>query len=110
MGELDPESYQGFTPVPVNKLPSDVATPEQVPRMNYRQQIGGTHYTDMPIQPFDVIATEGLNFWEGSALKYLMRYKHKGGVEDLMKAQHYIDILIAREKGVKEWWKTPPRS
>jgi Protein of unknwon function (DUF3310) len=70
-----------------------------------RRQVGGTHYNSHAIQPFDVIVAYGMDFFEGSAVKYLMRYKDKNGVEDLEKARHYIDILIAREKGVEEWWK-----
>jgi hypothetical protein len=34
---------------------------------------------------------------DGNALKYLVRFRDKGGVEDLMKARHYIDKLIEVE-------------
>jgi hypothetical protein len=81
--------------------PTEVAMP--------RVQVGGDHYTSLAIQPFDIIAALGLDFFEGNALKYLLRYHRKGSEEDLQKCQHYIDILMAREKGVKEWWKTAPR-
>jgi hypothetical protein len=40
-------------------------------------------------------ALEG--FMQGSAIKYLARWKDKGGVEDLRKARHYIDKLIELE-------------
>jgi hypothetical protein len=33
-------------------------------------------------------------FLRGNAIKYLVRYKDKGGVEDLRKARHYLDKLI----------------
>ena len=59
-----------------------------------RHMIGGTHYIDMSIQPFEIIEKNGLNFFEGSALKYLLRYKYKNGIEDLEKCKHYIDKLI----------------
>lgn len=62
-------------------------------------QVGGTHYiNESGIQPWDVIAGWGMDFWEGSVLKYLMRYRKKNGVEDLKKARHYLDYLIQREE------------
>ena len=61
-------------------------------------QVGGTHYKDIPIQPWDIIEANGLDFWEGNALKYLLRWKYKNGVEDLEKAKHYIDYLIQRRQ------------
>ena len=58
------------------------------------QQVGGDHYKRQAIQPWDIIVANGLDFFEGNALKYLLRWRHKGGVEDLRKARHYIDKLI----------------
>lgn len=57
-------------------------------------QVGGNHYKDMAIQPVDYIYRNGLGFLEGNVIKYVTRYKAKGGVEDLHKARHYIDLLI----------------
>ena len=61
------------------------------------EQVGGTHYHDMDIQPWEVISRAGLDFWEGNVIKYVMRYKAKNGLEDLKKARHYLDYLIERE-------------
>lgn len=61
------------------------------------KQVGGVHYAKHVIQPWDVIEEYGLDFWAGNALKYLLRYQDKGGVEDLRKAVHYIEYLIERE-------------
>lgn len=63
-----------------------------------KRQIGGSHYEDMEIQPWEVIERANLDFWEGNVVKYVMRYKTKNGLEDLLKAQHYIEYLIEREK------------
>lgn len=52
-------------------------------------QIGGTHYTDLPHQPIDLIARLDLDFFQGNVVKYLSRYEHKGGIEDLEKAADY---------------------
>lgn len=62
-------------------------------------QIGGSHYKDMQIQPFEYIHANGIGFAEGCAIKYLSRWRKKGGLEDLKKARHFINMLIERESG-----------
>ena len=57
-------------------------------------QVSGTHYKDRDIQPWDYIAANGLGYFEGNVVKYVSRWRHKGGVEDLKKARHYLDKLI----------------
>ena len=61
------------------------------------KQIGGTHYQSMPIQPSDFIHKNGIGFLAGNVIKYVCRYKQKGGVQDLEKAAHYIQLLIEAE-------------
>jgi len=61
-------------------------------------QVGGDHYMGMPIQPWDVIDANSLNYYEGNVLKYLLRHRAKNGVEDLKKARHYLDKLIENEE------------
>ena len=58
-------------------------------------QIGGNHYTSLKIQPFEYMAANNIGYHEGTAIKYLTRWKTKGGVEDLKKAKHAIEWLIA---------------
>lgn len=57
-------------------------------------QCGGTHYRDKPIQPWDYITANNIGYLEGNVIKYVSRWKEKGGVEDLRKAQHYLTKLI----------------
>lgn len=57
-------------------------------------QVGGQHYKDKAMQPWDIIDAWGLDFYEGNVLKYLLRAKFKNGVEDLKKARHYLDKKI----------------
>lgn len=59
-----------------------------------REQIGGTHYSDLAIEPIDFITANNLGFCEGNIVKYIARWKAKNGVEDLKKARWYIDFLI----------------
>jgi hypothetical protein len=56
------------------------------------------HYTILPIQPIDYITKNNFDFLEGNVIKYVSRYKHKNGLEDLRKAKHYIEMLIDREE------------
>lgn len=63
---------------------------------NERQE-GGDHYRTKVIQPWDYIASNGIPYLEGCAIKYLSRWREKGGVNDLRKARHYIDKLIELE-------------
>lgn len=64
------------------------------------RQVGGTHYEDMDIQPWEVIRRGKLDFWQGNVVKYVMRADTKNGLEDLLKARHYLDYLIERETNV----------
>ena len=61
------------------------------------QQIAGTHYSKLKIQPVQYIHANGLGFCEGSIVKYITRWRDKGGIEDLRKARHFIDLLIELE-------------
>ncbi len=62
------------------------------------RQVGGDHYRKFKIQPWDIIDEYDLSFYEGSALKYLLRSK-SDRLEDLKKARHYLDKLIEIEEG-----------
>jgi hypothetical protein len=58
------------------------------------RQVGGDHYLKQPIQCWDYITANGIPFLEGCVIKYVSRWRGKGGVEDLEKARHYLDKLI----------------
>jgi len=60
-------------------------------------QIGGDHYRHTWLQPWDVVDAFGLDFYEGSVLKYLLRRKPgTDRAEDLRKAAHYLERCIER--------------
>jgi len=61
-------------------------------------QVGGAHY-QLPIQPVDYIVKNSLSFLQGNVVKYVTRYKDKNGKEDLIKAKHYLDMIIEFEYG-----------
>jgi hypothetical protein len=58
------------------------------------EQVGGRHYLEKKIQPWDYIVANRLGYLEGNIIKYVTRYKEKGGLEDLVKASHYLEKLI----------------
>lgn len=63
------------------------------------RQIGGTHYRTKAIQPWDAMSAwmspEAFSgFLQGNVIKYVARYRDKGGREDLLKARHYLDKLL----------------
>ncbi len=57
-------------------------------------QVAGNHYKTKAIQPWDYIVGNNLGYLEGNIVKYVSRWKDKGGLDDLKKARHYLDKLI----------------
>ena len=70
---------------------------EPAPDNPMDRQIGGSHYKDMAIQPIEFSMKNGLNACQHSIIKYICRYKQKNGKEDLLKAKHFIELLIQME-------------
>ncbi|MFN7882915.1 MAG: DUF3310 domain-containing protein, partial [bacterium] len=60
-------------------------------------QVGGSHYKKWAIQPVEYIHANNIPVCEGNAIKYLTRWRDKGGIADLKKARHFIDLLIELE-------------
>jgi len=58
------------------------------------RQEGGDHYSKHKIQPYTFIQTNGLSFFQGNVIKYVVRYKDKNGIEDLKKIIHYCELEI----------------
>lgn len=52
------------------------------------------HYVNLPIQPRVFIIKNDLGYAEGNVIKYMCRWRAKGGEEDLKKARQYIDYLL----------------
>jgi hypothetical protein len=61
-------------------------------------QVSGDHYKSLKIQPIEFIHANGIPFAEGSVIKYVTRWRAKGGIADLEKAKHFIELLIELEK------------
>lgn len=63
-----------------------------------KKQVGGDHYSKLAIQPVEYIQANNIPYMEGNVIKYVTRWRDKGGIADLEKARHYIDMLIAFEE------------
>ncbi|CAN7188223.1 DUF3310 domain-containing protein [Acidovorax sp. LjRoot117] len=66
------------------------------------RQVGGSHYKDMPLQPWDVMEAvltpeEFRGYLKGNVIKYGMRAGRKDGTDDAGKAQHYQQKLAEME-------------
>lgn len=61
------------------------------------KQEGGTHYKELPIQPVEYCQRNGLGFCESSVVKYVTRWKSKGGEQDIRKAIHFLELLLELE-------------
>lgn len=60
-------------------------------------QVAGSHYKDLPIQPVEYIQSNKIPYMEGNVIKYVSRWRSKGGIDDLRKAKHYLEMLIEFE-------------
>jgi|TARA_R110002020_G_scaffold133503_1_gene297889 hypothetical protein len=63
----------------------------------YNKQIGGSHYKNFKIQPSEFVIENELLYPEGCVIKYIIRHRMKNGKEDLLKAKHFIDMIITRD-------------
>lgn len=61
------------------------------------------HYSNggRAIECIDYITSHSMGYCQGNVVKYVTRYKLKGGIEDLKKAEWYIKRLIQEESKAK---------
>jgi hypothetical protein len=60
---------------------------------NWKDNINPDHYKRGDIEVIDFILDQNFNYLEGNIIKYISRYKDKNGLEDLKKAQWYLNRL-----------------
>ena len=63
----------------------------------WKKQVGGNHYKKYKLQPSQFVTENKLLYPEGCIIKYVIRHQDKGGKEDLLKAKHFIDMIIERD-------------
>ena len=59
-----------------------------------KTQVGGKHYSDMPIQPIEFVVKNNIPFMEANCIKYLCRHRSKNGAEDIKKVIHYCQMIL----------------
>ena len=64
---------------------------------SFFKQVGGSHYKKYKIQPSRFINENKILFAEGNAIKYICRHRLKGKKEDILKAIHYLEMIIERD-------------
>lgn len=114
------QTVGGFPYKPAELLPRDVSLVEMIERakQNLEQQqppktttaldrqVGGDHYKKMKIQPWELIdamypGEKGEAFYMGTAIAYFMRWKEKGGLEDIKKGIHTLEHFIENMESIK---------
>ena len=63
----------------------------------WNKQHGGSHYQKYKIQPSKFVVENNLLYPEGCAIKYIVRHRDKGKKQDLLKAIHFIEMIIERD-------------
>ena len=66
------------------------------------KQIDGRHYKGMAIQPIVYCERNHLGACESNIVKYISRWRLKGGIEDLQKIKHYCELEIKKLKDTKK--------
>lgn len=63
-------------------------------------QVGGDHYKRMAIQPVEFCQKNRIPYCESNIIKYVCRHRDKNGKDDILKAVHYLQLLLEMEYGV----------
>lgn len=97
--QVELEGYAGYTFEPeAFELEGNVRpAPTDTPTDPLKVQVSGDHYKGFAIQPIEYIHANNIPFAEGNVIKYVTRWKGKGGIKDLEKARHVLDLLINLE-------------
>lgn len=102
-GRIEVEEWDGFYPVcswgrGVPQWNVEVPTVQPPAPSAWSTQEGGSHYTKYEIQPFQYSMANKLDSMQHTIVKYVTRFRDKGGIVDLNKAKHVIDLLIEWEQ------------
>lgn len=96
MIELNSTNKQTIMPASQNPVPKEEI--ELPASRTDQKQIGGQHYKKLKIQVWDYVIANDLDYFQGSIIKYVTRWRDKGGVQDLRKAMHFLEKYIEHEE------------
>jgi len=74
------------------------------------KQVGGNHYKEFHIQPYEFISKNNLSFFQGCVIKYVCRYLNKAGIQDLQKIIHYCQLEIKKLKDTDAKFKNSKKT
>ena len=63
----------------------------------WNKQHGGSHYQKYKIQPSKFVVENKLLYPEWCAIKYIIRHQDKNGKEDILKAIHFLEMILERD-------------
>lgn len=70
------------------------------------KQVDGDHYKS-PIQHWDYVVANDLDYFQGQITQYVGRWKKKNGIKDLEKAQHFLEKYIEIERNKLQMQELP---
>ena len=94
---VDEVQETGLLDPALEPYPPKLSTNEYVDKItgrNLSDAVSPDHYQQGRIQVLDFITDQRFTYLEGNIVKYICRYKTKNGLEDLEKAQYYLNELI----------------
>lgn len=69
-----------------------------MPTSAFDKQEGGDHYRGMKSQPFHFLRDNNVPHAEGECIYRLLRWRQKGGIADLRKVIHTVELIIEAEE------------
>ena len=87
--EMGLKSLTLSEPVIGAKLHLNTSSEESTPMKANDKQVGGQHYNS-PIQHWDYVVANDLDYFQAQITKYVTRWKKKNGISDLLKAEHFL--------------------
>jgi hypothetical protein len=66
-----------------------------------KEQVEHPNHYNQGIEMWDYALSHNLDFMEGNVVKYVTRWRHKNGLQDLYKAKQYLDKLIEATENSK---------
>ena len=93
------KKYWGYTTRMIDEVMKTGKTPRRAEYLDDGTRveddaISPQHYQQGNIQVLDFINDQKFTYLEGNIVEYISRYKTKNGLEDLEKAQYYLNELI----------------
>lgn len=85
--------------------PQDI-DPQKETKSALDKQVSGNHYKDCGIQPIEYIHANNLSYLEGNVIKYTTRHSKKNKEQDVLKAIHYLELILELEYNYSDRNKT----